>query len=313
MSAPPMIQTVAARSLFAEDQDAQPIATGRDFEYATCDNEFTFVRAAPSGLVFLRERPAESELGTIYPDHYEPYRFESFPGLLRKAREFVQRGKVGVVRKLAPGEADILDVGCGSGSLLRLLRSHGPAQWRLHANELHAPSLERLAQQGFITHPGPIEKVPGEARFDVIVLNQVIEHFADVDGLLAACSRLLKPGGRLLVETPSTSGLDFRWFARRHWGGYHFPRHFYLFDEVTISRALRAHGLQVENVQYLASPAFWTQSLHHRVAESRWRSLAGWFHLKNLPLTALVTAFDLACAALGLRTSNMRVVAGRGR
>lgn len=309
----PAVETEVAASLFDDDQSELPLARGRDFEYGTCSNEFEFVIASPSGLAYLRHRPRASELRTIYPDHYEPYRFESFPGLLRSARDLVQRGKVEVVRRLAPGDADILDVGCGSGALLCLLQRHGSRRWRLHANELHEPSLQRLAEQGFHTHPGSVEQLVGEERFDVIVLNQVIEHFADVNGLLRACRRLLKPGGHLLVETPSTSGLDFRWFARRHWGGYHFPRHFYLFNADNLAHLLQRHGLAVQQVRYLASPAFWTQSLHHRVSESRWPGLARWFHLRNLPLTAAVTMLDLLCVALGGRTSNMRLVARRDR
>ncbi len=306
------VHTERAASLFPDDTAVEPLARGRDFEYGTCSNEFEFVRSLPSGLVYLRERPAPNELGRIYPPHYEPYRFESFPAFIRMARDFVQRGKVNVVRQLAGEKADLLDVGCGSGAMLRLLRRYGKPGWVLHANEMHEPSLLRLDQEGFVTHPGPIEQVPGQARFDVILLNQVIEHFADIDALLQACRRLLKPGGYLLVETPSTSGLDFKWFRARHWGGYHFPRHFYLFNGDNLSRLLSSHGLQVSRVSYLASPAFWTQSLHHRVSESRWPKLARWFHLTNVPLTMAVTAFDLLRAACGGRTSNIRVVARRG-
>lgn len=47
------------------------------------------------------------------------------------------------------------------------------------------------------------------------------------------------------------------------------------------------------------------------VSETRWRRFAAWFHLKNIPLTAAVTLLDLVRAALGGRTSNMRVVARR--
>lgn len=303
-----VVQTEAASSLFDGDDTVRPLGAGRDFEYDTCANDFQFVVATGSGLAYLSQRPTSAELGTIYPDHYEPYRFESFPPLLRKAREFVQRGKVAAIRKFAGHGAHILDVGCGSGALLRLLKSHGDPSWTLHANEMHAPSLARLAQDGFQTHPGPIQEVPGRELFDVIILNQVIEHFADVRSLLAACNRLLKSGGHLLIETPSTSGWDFELFKGRHWGGYHFPRHFYLFNEDNLGRLLRESGMEVSATAYLASPAFWTQSLHHRIKESSWRALAPYFHLRNVPLTAAVTVLDLVRAALGKKTSNMRMV-----
>lgn len=306
------VRTERAGSLFADDRHAEPLSSARDFEYDTCSNEFHFVRASPSGLVYLHNRPVADELPRLYPDHYEPYRFETLPPLLRRAREFVQRGKVKVVAELLPHAGDILDVGCGSGTLLRLLRAHGRADWTLHANEMHPESLARLAADGFAVHPGPVQALQADARFDLVVLNQVIEHFADVHGLVDACVRLLKPGGHLLLETPSTSGLDFRWFKRRHWGGYHAPRHFYLFEAHTLGRLMSMHGLPVIRVQHLASPAFWTQSLHHRASESRWpmvRWAARWLHLRNLPLTAGVTLIDRMTIAFGGRTSNLRLVA----
>ena len=310
----PTVRTERAASLFEDDHVSEPLASGRDFEYGTCDNEFRFVRALPSGLVYLLERPTAEELPRLYPSHYEPYRFETLPPVVRRARERVQRRKVAVVRRLVPGRGAILDVGCGSGALLHLLRAHGQRHWTLHGNEMHEPSLRQLAVDGFFMHPGPVQAIDGQARFDLIVLNQVIEHFADVHGVVAACARLLKPGGHLLIETPSTSGLDFRLFRGRHWGGYHVPRHFYLFDARTLGRLLERHGLQTVQAQYLASPAFWTQSLHHWASESRWRLwrwLAPRLHLRNLPLTAAVTALDLAALALGGRTSNLRLVARR--
>lgn len=303
-----LVTTETAESLFADDETTFPMGCGKDFEYGTCDNEFTFVCAEKSGLVYLSGRPNADELSTIYPDHYEPYRFEAFPPLLRWARSFVQRGKVTAVRRLAPRGARILDVGCGSGLLLRLLRTHGDPSWVLSGNDIHAPSLQRLRGEGFITHVGPVDQIEGHALFDVIVLNQVIEHFSDVKGLVQTCSRLLRPGGHLLVETPSTSGWDFDLFQARHWGGYHFPRHFYLFNAQNLARLLEEYGLAVQETTYLASPAFWTQSMHHRVSESRFRGMASWFHLRNIPLTALVTAVDLVRIAVGLKTSNMRMV-----
>src|SRR5690606_13103582 len=107
------------------------------------------------------------------------------------------------------------------------------------------------------------KKIELKGYFDLIILNQVIEHFPNPDELLMTCRMLLKPEGRIFIETPSIDGLDFKVFKNGAWGGYHIPRHFYIFNEKTISKLLVQCGYSVEAIEYLASPAFWTQSLHH--------------------------------------------------
>lgn len=46
--------------------------------------------------------------------------------------------------------------------------------------------------------------------FDGVVLGEVIEHFFDITGLIREVSRVLEPGGKLYLTTPSSYAL-FRW------------------------------------------------------------------------------------------------------
>jgi SAM-dependent methyltransferase len=303
------IATESAASLFADDQSSLLVATGRDFEYGTCSNTFTFKRALPSGLLYLDPRPTDSELGTIYPKDYEPYRFESLPPLVRLARDRVQKSKVDYIRSIIGSRAKIIDIGCGNGKLLRLMRRFGPTDWELHANDLNHEAIEGLRADRITPHSCRAEEIALDAHFDLIILNQVIEHFADVHGLLATARRLLAPGGVLLIETPSIDGLDSNLFGRSYWGGYHFPRHFYLFNEGSLIRLCEEHGFTATRASYLASPAFWVQSLHHWLLDRGYPGLARWFTLRNLPLVAAVTLFDVVRIRLGLKSSNMRLLA----
>ena len=100
----------------------------------------------------------------------------------------------------------------------------------------------------------------------------------------------------LSVETPDTRGWDARIFRRGYWGGYHIPRHFYLFDASTLSRLLVEQGFEVVSVRSILSPAFWVYSVHNALADSpRLRRLARWFHAQS-PLPMAVAAEDLARA-----------------
>jgi 2-polyprenyl-3-methyl-5-hydroxy-6-metoxy-1,4-benzoquinol methylase len=54
------------------------------------------------------------------------------------------------------------------------------------------------------------EDLPEDAPFDVIVFNDVLEHLPHVDRMIAARHKHVRPGGRLLVNLPSSRGVLYR-------------------------------------------------------------------------------------------------------
>lgn len=305
-----LISTQPAESLFGENRStSKEIAVGFDYEYETCANRFSLVKYEGSGLVVLDPRPSVDSLSIIYPNNYEPYNFHKMGRVLTSARNFVQKIKVRQIDKYLPVSGRLIDIGCGNGSLLVSLARFSRQKVELHANDIHLPSLEALTNLGIKTHQGSCLDLPYENYFDVIVLNQVIEHFSDPKAILSACLRLLKPSGIIFIETPSTDGLDAKLFRSGSWGGYHIPRHFYLFNESNLTRLLQEQGFCVSEVSYLLSPAFWTQSFHHALYRLGLKKVAKFFHLKNILLTGFVVVTDWVLINLGAKTSNMRIVA----
>jgi SAM-dependent methyltransferase len=285
------------------------VARGPDFEYrVTGDEEFRFVRCMRCGVIVLDPRPADGDIARLYPPEYEPYRFDTLPSLVRMGRDLVQRRKVDVLTRYAPPGGVIVDVGCGGGALLRLVRRRTADSFRLVGWDYPGPHLERLAADGYSVVAAPIEAGHVPRNVDLFVLNQVIEHVPDPDRLLAMLAGALRPGGHIIIETPDTSGLDARVFSTRHWGGYHTPRHMVLFNEATLRALVQRSRLHVVETAHLASPAFWVQSLHHALLESSMPALSKLCTLRNLPLTMAFSAFDVARSAIG-PTSNQRLVA----
>ena len=288
------------------------VASGVDFEYRTVPDSFHFVRCEGCGTFLLDPRPADEEIQRLYPSDYGPYRFDRLPAPVRAARDFVQRKKVAALLPHAPEGAHVVDLGCGGGALLRLMRKYGRASWKLSGWDLPGPHLDRVEQEGFAVIRGAFEQgLVSDASVDAFVLNQVIEHFPEPARVLAVLARALKPGGVLVIETPNVDGLDARWFRRRHWGGYHFPRHLVLFDERTLAELVRRAGLEVAESARLASPSFWLHSFHHAAEESRsFRWTRPLFTKANILALASATAFDVIRARFG-PTSNLRIVARR--
>ena len=99
----------------------------------------------------------------------------------------------------------LLDVGCGPGFLLEAARERG---WTAVGVDPSPFAVARARKGGFEAHGGMLEDVdlaPGS--FDALALLQVVEHMTDPRPLLAACRRLLRPGGALLVATPNPRSL----------------------------------------------------------------------------------------------------------
>ncbi len=126
-------------------------------------------------------------------------------GLIRLTQH--PRDRFETVVKLAwPGGGTLLEVGAGSGSVLRTLR---PRYRRCLATELAHPRADCLRElfrqdQMVEIHEGPIEDgLPSEARFDTVILNAVIEHLVDPLQVLKMLSDRLTPQGRLIITTPN--------------------------------------------------------------------------------------------------------------
>jgi ubiquinone/menaquinone biosynthesis C-methylase UbiE len=103
---------------------------------------------------------------------------------------------------VAAGER-VLDLGCGDGTFAAELVQAGGA---VTMADVAGEALRRARARA----PGaePVALVEGaplpfaEDAFDVVWAGEVLEHVADVVGLLAEVRRVLRWGGRLLVTTP---------------------------------------------------------------------------------------------------------------
>lgn len=287
------------------------VARARDFEYSTCTNDFLFVRCTTCGLVYLKNRPAPDTLDVIYPSNYRPHSFSKSLGpFVARIRTGVQASKVRVIRKYAGKNDFIVDVGCGSGELLRLMRDHGDPSWRLAGVDFSEAAVKKVRAMGIDVYPGRFEAMTWkDAAPDMIIMNQVIEHLDDPSAVVEKAHRLLKPGGYLIIETPSMEGWDARWFLKRYWGGWHTPRHWTLYTEDSLVYLLRRVGFNIVERRYLLSPTFWLQSLHHGMQE-KWDAprLSSRADTKFFPALLMASLFDAFQRLVRGKTSNFRVV-----
>jgi len=285
-------------------------ASGPDFEYDTTRSEFRFWRC-PCGGVYLDPRPAAEALPRIYPSNYYAYEFAQKLGpFVMRFKRLAERAKVDTYRPFVAAHARVLDVGCGDGHLLAELRGACDFPLELEGVDFSPVAAEAAERAGFKVHQGRVETLELPARaFDLIIMNQLIEHMPDPLAVLRVMKRALRPGGHLLIETPNIESLDARLFRRRYWGGYHLPRHFHLFDRRTLAQLVERAGLAVVVRRPLVCPQFWIISLHNWLASLGRRELAARLFSPFNPLwLAPFTLVELVQQRLWW-TSNLQLVA----
>lgn len=124
------------------------------------------------------------------------------------------------------GELSLLDVGSNRGSFVRAFLEEAPAAHILavEPDERVAQSCAGLDRTDLVATR--IEDTPLETeRFDIVHSCHTIEHLANPARVLADHWRVLKPGGLLVLDAPSTAILDVddiveEWFIDKHL--YHF-------------------------------------------------------------------------------------------
>jgi len=269
------------------------------------------VRCRACAHVYLSPRPAASDLSVIYPPNYYAFAGPGSPLVARLRRRW-EAGKVRLYRELVgAGPRRLLDVGCGNGRFLSLLREFGAPEWKLVGIDFDEAAAAQCRALGFEAHAGRIEDLDlGESNFDAVIMLQLIEHVEDPVAISRAVFRLLRPGGIFVVETPNLGGLDHAWFQGRWWGHYHFPRHWNLFSTASLRRMLEGAGFQIAHSEFLISTSSWTISIHNFLLDRGWPAgVVRFFHYQNPLLLGLFVLFDSLRARLGYETSNQRVIA----
>ncbi len=304
---------VPVQCCICERDAIEPLAVGEDFEYRTSADTFLAVRCLDCGLVYLSSRPSIADLSRIYPTNYHAFEFseEQFGIVYKIRRRLEARRLLSWCKDLSDG-ARIIDVGCGDGFHLRLLRDFGKPGWRLEGVDASSRAVGMAANAGIHVHHGDVEQLDlPQASYDLALLIQTVEHVADPPRVLSAIRKLLKPGGNLLLVTDNTGSLDFKIFKGRHWGGYHFPRHWNLFDANTLRALAGKVGMEVISLTTIVSPVNWVYSVRNALVD--WNAptwLSNRFTLKSPGSLSALTIFDSLNQLLG-RGALLRAVLRR--
>jgi SAM-dependent methyltransferase len=221
---------------------------------------FEVVECRTCRLIRLHPRPHPDQLHRYYPESYWFTADTSQTGHWEQVyRRFVLTDHARFVER-AIRESDqkgtVLDVGCGGGLLLELLKQ------RQHTGKVAGPfvgldfSIDAAAaawnRSGVGVVCGSLTEAPLKpGSCAAVTMFHVLEHLYDPASYLEAAHGLLAQDGRLVVQVPNAACWQFLLFGER-WNGIDVPRHLVNFRASDLERLLEACGFEVLRRKYFS-------------------------------------------------------------
>jgi SAM-dependent methyltransferase len=141
-------------------------------------------------------------------------------------------------------ESSILDVGCGNGIRLYLLREIGFQN--LLGVDPFIPG-DHTYKNGLRIEKKSLNDVSG--RWDIIMFHHSFEHIDCPLETLRQVRLLLKPSGRCIIRIPVASSYAWRHY-RTDWVQLDAPRHYFLHSRTSVEHLARAADFRVTSVLY---------------------------------------------------------------
>jgi 2-polyprenyl-3-methyl-5-hydroxy-6-metoxy-1,4-benzoquinol methylase len=262
--------------------------------------------------------PEADEIAAFYPSQYWWNSQQQTGGVLKKLegvyRRLALHGHVSFIVRAAKNRSglDLLDVGCGNGTLPGLLKQRGFRPVGVDFSEEAA----RVAQteHGVRVVVGSLEQArfPSES-FDIVTLFHVMEHVSDPRGVLGEVARVLRSNGVVVLQVPNIDSWQFKALGAK-WYGLDIPRHVIDYSTQSILKLLDDSGFAVRRIKHfnlrdnapaLVSSLFpsldpVSRAVRHRKHGIRESAPAAWLkHFAYLSLVIAAYPFAMVESAFG--------------
>lgn len=182
------------------------------------------------------------------------------------------------------GSGKLLDVGCGDGEALEILRDLG---WQVCGVEFDSQAVDAARKRNLDIRQGTLTDAafPDET-FDAITSSHVMEHVHDPRAFFAESRRVLRKGGTLVAVTPNVRSRSHVRFGA-HWRGLEPPRHLVLFTAESLKHLAELAGLRNVRVTTTARAVALSEIASSKIRdegnfqEGAWPGLGTWIRAQT--------------------------------
>lgn len=290
----PVCASLQGRAVYAEARDPITLDNFRVSECASCH------------VVFTEPRPASL-------DRYYPIRYRGYGPLVTRILAAFYSARVNRWAKRYPTGKSVLEIGCGPGLMLAAFAKRG---WKALGIERNEDAASRARQTpGVEVTAKPLNEMPLDARFDLIILFHVLEHIGNPVSLLKDCAGRLAPDGRVIVNVPNIDSWQSH-FAGSLWLHLDVPRHLVHFSPHSLATTLEKAGLKLSDLRFASlehDPFGWVESALNRItgrSNTLTRFLMGLEPFSGRVLFSVILGAILTPPAVGLAVISWLVRRG---
>lgn len=217
---------------------------------------FTLYACARCAHRWLDIQPDPAEIEALYAAYYP--RREPGPPLAHVSPSSAAAG--------VPRDVTVLDIGCGAGDALAYHQARGCT---VRGVEADAQAVAAARRRGLEVDHGVFDPARYEAAsFDVVTLDQVVEHFSDPAAAFAGIRRVLRAGGSLFLATPNAASV-IAWIAADRWIHWHAPYHVQLFSRASLAQLAERTGFRIARLRTATDPEWLSYQWIHALTRPR--------------------------------------------
>ena len=233
-------------------------------DYFLSKEEFTIMECPHCGLRFTDPRPTPEVIGKYYQSEAYYSHQQNKKGFIPRIYEFVKSFNIKHKASLAIEglpKGRLLDIGCGVGDFLVYVQKKG---WEVQGVE-PSEDAKKIAESrlGFLPKSPSEYALFPDHSFDVITMWHVLEHIDDLHFQTDEITRLLKPGGRLVIALPNYQSFDCQYYKDK-WAAWDVPRHLNHFAPDMLRGMFVTLGFQVIDTQKLIWDSYYISYMSER-------------------------------------------------
>ena len=236
-------------------------------DHTVSGEKFELIYNSDLDMYKTHPQPKEEQLPAYYKSEDYISHTDSNKSVLDKMYQVVKNytlsKKVKLIQSFHTTDLNLLDIGCGTGDLLKLAEKQN---WKVSGVE---PNEEaRALAQNKITDSNKIvsdlkDLINMSNQFDVITMWHVLEHVPNLDDYIDTIKKLLKPNGVLVVAVPNHKSFDANHY-KEFWAAFDVPRHLWHFSQKSIKVIFHKHQMKVTQVLPMCFDSYYVSLLSEK-------------------------------------------------